>query len=436
VFEAAIRDRPRWWQQIADQFRTLRRDAMAQAALGIEIECREDFDQVSLLVREPSEPSPILTVTARCEEEDASASLSLTIYEMARAEEVLRLVWYEAHGSGRREQGRGLNCTAEAAAGMGMTGALKLFGVGVAFGVEIAAATFGFGAWLKAGWEGLVYALTGVGLIGGGLAPITSGRSRQMVMKVAVAWSLGVAALTAQNPKLIEPLQDQMRVFHRIDPDAELHLRNARSRSQADEERKAHLEADLKAAQAGYLGARRSADETRRDFRDGERKRDEAVKALQRQLEQQELVVKASRDELERAGQAWQGAVLSDWTRYAAAGILFALSAIVGALGPIYLGLWLDERKKVYSESLATRRVQHGLKTRTRALETNESTQRAEIGHIIASMRAYYADLLVRQSAANPQGELQRAFGGDHDAVDVAVRGFRRARGLKVADLA
>ena len=58
-----------------------------------------------------------------------------------------------------------------------MTGALKLFGVGVAFGVEIAAATFGFSAWLKAGWEGLVYALTGVGLIGGGLVPITSGRS-------------------------------------------------------------------------------------------------------------------------------------------------------------------------------------------------------------------------------------------------------------------
>ncbi|MFY9639538.1 MAG: hypothetical protein WAK07_01350, partial [Rhodomicrobium sp.] len=87
-----------------------------------------------------------------------------------------------------------------AAAGVGMKGALKLFGVAVAFGVEIAAATFGFGPWLKRGWEGAVYALTGVGLIGGGLVPITKGQGRRLVMKVAVAWSIAVAALTAQNP--------------------------------------------------------------------------------------------------------------------------------------------------------------------------------------------------------------------------------------------
>ena len=85
--------------------------------------------------------------------------------------------------------------------------------------------------------------------------------------------------------------------------------------------------------------------------RTGEKKREEAVKALQRQLEQQELALKTDREEVERAELAWQGAMLSDWTRYAAASILFALSAIVGALGPIYLGLWLDERKKIYRES-------------------------------------------------------------------------------------
>ena len=162
--------------------------------------------------------------------------------------------------------------SAAAAAGMGMTGALKLFGVGVAFGVEIAAATFGFSAWLKAGWEGLVYALTGVGLIDEGWS-YYEWADRQLVMKVAVAWSVGVAALTAQNPKLIEPLQDQMRVFHRIDPDTELRLTRARSSLRADEDRKTHLDADLKAAQAAYLAARRNADETRRDFKDGKEAR-------------------------------------------------------------------------------------------------------------------------------------------------------------------
>ncbi len=572
MFEVARIDRPIWWRQIVDQFQGLRRDVSARAPDGIEIACGEEFDQLSLVITRPPETKPLLTLIARCEEEEGSTSLSLTVDSIEGSEELLRLVWYEGQAGRRRDRGRGLNTTADvregpyaagdavtllrerltdfvtnletpeedgraltvwepapparqrklpeapsegakviplplkpyeagtkapepmlpplvalseaeraefesaeglyrdftvacrgilqpkvvalyaqrilelmvtrhrtelkdgsaaAAAGMGMTGALKLFGVGVAFGVEIAAATFGFGAWMKAGWEGLVYALTGVGLIGGGLVPITSGRSRQVVMKVAVAWSLGVAALTAQNPKLIEPLQDQMRVFHRIDHEKELRLTRARSSLRADEDRKSHLEGDLRAAQTAYLATRRNADETRRDFKEGEKKREEAVKALQRQLEQQELVLMTDREEVERAEQAWQGAVLSDWTRYAAAGILFALSAIVGALGPIYLGLWLDERKKIYRESLAARRARHGRKTRTEALETNESTQRAEIGHIVASMRAYYADLLLRQTAPDPHREIERAFGGDNDAVEVAVRGFRRARGLQ-----
>ena len=319
-----------------------------------------------------------------------------------------------------------------AAAGVGMKGALKLFGVAVAFGVEIAAATFGFGPWLKGGWEGAVYALTGVGLIGGGLVPITKGQGRRLVMKVAVAWSIAVAALTMQNPQLVEPLQEQMRVFHQIDPVTELRLTNARSKLHADEERKRSIEAELKTAQAGYLGARRNADEPRRDFRDGEKKREEAVKALQARLEQQDLTLKADRDQLAEAEQAWHGAVLTDWTRYVAAGIVFAMSAIVGALGPIYLGLWLDERQSIHRDSLAALRARHTLKTRTAALEKNESTQRAEVRHIVASMRAYYADLLVRQHAPDPHAELDRVFREAEAAVETAVKGFRRARGLQL----
>lgn len=322
-------------------------------------------------------------------------------------------------------------CDIAAAAGIGMKGALKLFGVAVAFGVEIAAATFGFGAWLKRGWEGAVYALTGVGLIGGGLVPITKGQGRRLVMKVAVAWSIAVAALTMQNPELVEPLQEQMRVFHQIDPVTELRLTNARSKLHADEERKRSIEAELKSAQAGYLGARRNADEPRRDFREGEKKREEAVKALQTRLEQQDLTLKADRDQLAEAEQAWHGAVLTDWTRYVAAGIVFAMSAIVGALGPIYLGLWLDERQSIHRDSLAARRARHTLKTRTVALEKNESTQRAEVRHIVASMRAYYADLLVRQHAPDPHAELDRVFREAEAAVEIAVRGFRRARSLQ-----
>jgi hypothetical protein len=317
-----------------------------------------------------------------------------------------------------------------AAAAVGMKGALKLLGVAVAFGVEVAAATFGFGAWLKAGWEGMVYALTGVGLIGGGLVPITKGKDRELVMKVAVAWSIAVAALTMQNPKLVEPLQEQMRVFHRIDPITELRFTNARSKFRSDEDRKARLEADLKEAQTGYLGARRNPNEPRRDFREGEKKREEAVKALQRQLEQQDVILKTDRDQLAEAEQAWNGAALSDWTRYVAAAIVFALSALVGALGPIYLGLWLDERQGIHRESLLSRRARHTLKTRTRALEKNESTQRAEARHIVASMRVYYADLLTRQQAHNPHAELDRVFADGDAIVERAVRGFRRARGL------
>ncbi len=317
-----------------------------------------------------------------------------------------------------------------AAAAVGMKGALKLLGVAVAFGVEVAAATFGFGAWLKAGWEGMVYALTGVGLIGGGLVPITKGKDRELVMKVAVAWSIAVAALTMQNPKLVEPLQEQMRVFHRIDPITELRLTNARSKFRSDEDRKARLEAELKAAQSSYLGARRNPNEPRRDFHEGEKKREEAVKALQRQLKQQDVILKTDRDQLAEAEQAWQGAALSDRTRYVAAAIVFTLSALVGALGPIYLGLWLDERQAIHHDSLSSRRARHTLRTRTRALEKNESTQRAEVQHIVASMRAYYADLLTRQQVRDPYAELDRVFVEGDAIVDRAVKGFLRARGL------
>jgi hypothetical protein len=113
-----------------------------------------------------------------------------------------------------------------------------------------------------------------------------------------------------------------------------------------------------------------------------------------------------------------------------AAAIVFTLSALVGALGPIYLGLWLDERQGIHRKSLLSRRARHSLKTRTRALEKNESTQRAEAQHIVASMRAYYADLLTRQQAHNPHAELDRVFADGDAIVDRAVRGFRRAQGL------
>jgi hypothetical protein len=233
-----------------------------------------------------------------------------------------------------------------------------------------------------------------------------------------------------QNPKLVGPLQEQMRVFHRIDPLNELRLTNARSKLHSDEEQKTHLEAELNAAQTSYLGARRNPNEPRRDFHEGEKKREEAVKALQSQLQQQDLILKADRGQLAEAEQAWQGAVISDWTRYLAAAIVFALSALVGALGPIYLGLWLDERQGIHRDSLLSRRARHSLKTRTKALERNDSTQRAEARHIVASMRAYYADLLTRQQAGDPHAELDRVFADGDAIVERAVRGFRRARGL------
>ena len=113
MYEVARIDRPVWWRQIVDQFQGLRRDVIARVPNGIEINCAEDFDQLRLVITHSSEPRPILTLTARCEEEDGATNLSLTIDTPEGTEELLRLTWYEAQACRRRDRGRGLNTTAD-----------------------------------------------------------------------------------------------------------------------------------------------------------------------------------------------------------------------------------------------------------------------------------------------------------------------------------
>ena len=309
--------------------------------------------------------------------------------------------------------------------GVGLKGALKLFGVGVAFGGEIAAATFGFDPWLHGSPAGAVYALVGVGLIGGGLVPITTGKARQVAMGVSVGWSLAVAALTMQNQELVDPLQARMPGFSQIEGAVPLSL--AEGQVGDDEKQAAALRRALEEAKRDYLGARRGPDELRRDFQDGEKKREVAYREAQQKLEAWSGILKSDRETLKQAERAWRNARESHWSHEAAAGIVFILTAVLGAVGPIYLGLWLNERQALHQSRLAEKREHHRLKERTRSLETNASVQRAEARHLLGIMRAYYTSILGRERAAQENG-IESVFGDLTSVVEETVVGFRAAR--------
>jgi len=107
-----------WWQQIVDQFQSLRRELAAKVPDGILVDVTEEAEQVLLVIRDARERNALLSLSACCEDDAEERILALSVETEDGAEELFRLVWHLTRGQevdrhSRRNQGRGLNISAD-----------------------------------------------------------------------------------------------------------------------------------------------------------------------------------------------------------------------------------------------------------------------------------------------------------------------------------
>lgn len=296
-------------------------------------------------------------------------------------------------------------------------------GLLVALSSETMTGVFAFGPLIGSSLAAAPLAGVGAFLLGGGLLPLLKGKgARAAGLAVAVLWGASVAALTARNPDLAGPMQALMPSYQQIDAGERSTHQQALQQVLAARQRETEARAGLAASKQLELQAKErwqsSVKSSRAALQDAEAQRQQAESAF--------IPAEAR----------WQALLANHPSRREAEALLFLLTSIMNAVGPLVLGLYFGGRDEAHAAGLDAARRRRKLKTRLKALRSSEAAQRSAADILLAEMKAQYVASLVnerRLSAREAESLAERSFAPLAAISDRAVAGLRQSLGCKPA---
>jgi len=294
--------------------------------------------------------------------------------------------------------------------GVGLKGAALIGALLVSMGVETWTGIYGFGPMVGQHLAAAPVAAFGSVVIGGGLLPLAQTRKElRDVRNLAIAWSLTVSALlaTGDMPKSIQGRFPQGQEL----VDATAAVAGAQSRKSLIDERLASARGEKAASGRDYLQAKKNRpavfNSATGDVKSLEVDQERAAKALS-EAEQRKAIAQGS-----------------DRSLYFAQAVVFLISSMVNAAGPVFIGKYLSRVTGDHEGAMKKARGSRFATAKTRLLGT-ESGQRQKARLMLAAMRGLYA------------GEMRRSGAGDDEIkrrVDLAFRNGEMVVGRAVGEL-
>ena len=294
--------------------------------------------------------------------------------------------------------------------GVGLKGAALIGALLVSMGVETWTGIYGFGPMVGQHLAAAPVAAFGSVVIGGGLLPLAQTRKElRDVRNLAIAWSLTVSALlaTGEMPKSIQGRFPQGQEL----VDATAAVAGAQSLKSLVDNRLVLARGEKTASGRDYLQARRNRSAVFNSAAGD-------VKSLEAE---QERAVKA----LDAAEQKKAVALGSDRSLYFAQAVVFLISSMVNAAGPVFIGKYLSRVAGDHEGAMKKARKNRFATAKTRLLGT-ESGQRQKARLMLAAMRGFYAC------------EMRHAGIGDDEIkkrIDLAFRNGEAVVGRAVGEL-
>ncbi len=253
--------------------------------------------------------------------------------------------------------------------------------------------------------------------------PLTRGKwARGAALSVSMAWAVAVSSLTARNPQLAEPMQSVIPGYHAIAPD----LRIARDTARSGLSLAILRETD---ARTGLLQSKQLETGASRKWQSSVKSSGEALTEAER--------LRAHAEERWAAAEAqWKAALETHETRRMAEIVLFVLTTIMNAVGPIVLSLYPGRREQVHAEGLEEARRRRKLDTDFAALKKRQGTQESIARLILADMRQAYITALIRERGLSPvhaNDKAEETFRPMTAIVQKAVDSLRNAQSLRRA---
>ena len=271
--------------------------------------------------------------------------------------------------------------------GVGLKGAALIGALLVSMGVETWTGIYGFGPLVGQHIAAAPVAAFGSLVIGGGLLPLAqTAKEVKDVRNLAIAWSLTVSALLATGD-MAKSIQDRFPQGQEL-VDATAAVQSAKSRKDLIDGRLSLARGEKAASGHDYLQAKKNRPAVFNSAAGD-------VKSLEAEQER----ATAALDAAERKKVAALG---SDRSLYFAQAVVFLISSMVNAAGPVFIGKYLSRAASDHEGALKKARRSRFATVRGRLLGT-ESGQRQKARVMLATMRGFYAGELRRSGVADDE---------------------------------
>ena len=271
--------------------------------------------------------------------------------------------------------------------GVGLKGAALIGALLVSMGVETWTGIYGFGPLVGQHIAAAPVAAFGSLVIGGGLLPLAqTAREVKGVRNLAIAWSLTVSALLATGD-MAKSIQDRFSQGQEL-VDATAAVQSAKSRKDLIDGRLIFARGEKAASGHDYLQAKKNRPAVFNSAVGD-------VKSLEAEQER----ATAALDAAERKMVAALG---SDRSLYFAQAVVFLISSMVNAAGPVFIGKYLSRAASDHEGALKKARRSRFATVRGRLLGT-ESGQRQKARVMLATMRGFYAGELRQSGLADDE---------------------------------
>ncbi|MGO9475098.1 MAG: hypothetical protein ACLPWS_17105 [Rhodomicrobium sp.] len=294
--------------------------------------------------------------------------------------------------------------------GVGLKGAALIGALLVSMGVETWTGIYGFGPLVGQHIAAAPVAAFGSLVIGGGLFPLAQTEKEvKHVRNFAIAWGFTVSALLATGD-MAKSIQDRFPQGQEL-VDASAAVESAKSRKNLIDGRLVLARGEKAASGHDYLQAKNNRpavfNSVVGDVRNLEAEQERATAALN------------------AAEHKKADALGSDRSLYFAQAVVFLISSMVNAAGPVFIGKFLSRATSDHEGALKRARKSRFATARGRLLGT-ESGQRQKARVMLAAMRGYYASEMRRSGLADD--EIKRK-------VDMAFRNGEMVVGRAVEEL-
>lgn len=294
--------------------------------------------------------------------------------------------------------------------GVGLKGAALIGALLVSMGVETWTGIYGFGPLVGQHIAAAPVAAFGSLVIGGGLLPLAqTAREVKGVRNLAIAWSLTVSALLATGD-MAKSIQGPFPQGQEL-VNASAAVESAKSRKNLIDGRLALARGEKAASGHDYLQAKKNRPAVFNSAAGD-------VKSLEAEQERATAALNAA--EHKKAD-----ALGSDRSLYFAQAVVFLISSMVNAAGPVFIGKYLSRATSDHEGALKRARKSRFATARGTLLGT-ESGQRQKARVMLAAMRGFYASEMRRSGLADD--EIKRR-------VDLAFRNGEMVVGRAVEEL-